>query len=204
MCSLVSTESICINLKRDSSQRKMDLKSIVFLNFFVWKIKFSMLSSADQKTSQQNRKKKRKQGLRQVQWISRVVWNCLHIQIRKSLWMMKSDKESPAIKPPNMALQGTSKKHQHSYQPQTKKKKNPNVNQQKQFFRQTGPSNSKRPAAKSGVKLTRILLILPRWIFLRIKWSQLGFTTFQKVFAQIWQQFECFPWGWSSFLKQNH
>ena len=27
----------------------MDLKSIVFLNFFVWKIKFSTLSSADQK-----------------------------------------------------------------------------------------------------------------------------------------------------------
>ena len=61
---------------------------------------------------------------------------------------MKSDKESPGIKLPNMALQGTLKKHQHSYQPQIKK--NPNVNQQKQFLRQSGPSNSKRPAAKSG------------------------------------------------------
>ena len=60
--------------------------------------------------------------------------------------MMKSDKESPAIEPPNMALQGTSKKHQHT----NRKAKNPNVNQQKQFFRQSGPSNSKRPAAKSG------------------------------------------------------
>ena len=34
---------------------------------------------------------------------------------------LKSDNESPAIKPPIMALQGTSKKHQHSYQPQIKK-----------------------------------------------------------------------------------
>ena len=70
----------------------------------------------------------------------------------------KPDKESPAIKPPNMALQGTSKKHQHT----NRKPKNPNVNQQKQFFCQTGPSNSKSLAAKSGVKLTHILLVLLR------------------------------------------
>ena len=56
-----------------------------------------------------------------------------------------------------MALQGVSKKQQHT----NRKPKNPNVSQQKHFFRQTGPSNSKRPAVKSAGQVDRILLILP-------------------------------------------
>ena len=59
---------------------------------------------------------------------------------------MKTDKESPSIKPPNMASQGAKKKQHFTNQ----KPKTQNYQQQKQFFRQAGPAMSKRPAFKSG------------------------------------------------------
>ena len=116
---------------------------------------------------------------------------CNNTPKQQSQSYLKSDKELPAIKPPNMALQGTSKKHQHT----NRKTKNPNVNQQKQFFRQTGPSNSKRPAAKSGGEVDPYSLdIAPMNIF-ENQVIPIGIRNIAKVFAQIWQQFECFPWG---------
>ena len=60
---------------------------------------------------------------------------------------MKTDKESPSIKPPNMASQGAKKKqHFTDQKPKTQR----SYQQQKQFFRQAGPAMSKRPAFKSG------------------------------------------------------
>ena len=80
---------------------------------------------------------------------------------------LKSNKEANIIKPPNMALQASSNTQQASKSENaanneacSQQAASPSLRQQKQYFRQAGPSNSKRLAVKNlEVKLTLIRLI---------------------------------------------
>ena len=110
------------------------------------------------------------------------------------------------IKPPNSAKKqnqafSTQKDSQQPFK--FTKQQKPNFRQQRNCFVKQDSSIPEDQPSNLEVEWTLTLLMLPLWIFLKIKWSRSEFTIFQKVFDQIWLLFEFFLSGWNLFPKLN-